>query len=218
MQFRMVVTGGYDGKWVWAQKAVLPVEWKTGLVYDSGVQITDIAQEGHQLLAHIKMMNHLRLEALKAQEDHQVEVSHLQEEKAIEVDRLIKEKAVKVGGLQEALKKEEQTLVGLKAALALEEERRKKVEAEITELKEQSPIKADPLPQVHKKDVVDYINNKHHLTEELERAKKLSSDKAWVLSAKIFSLKAKLHGANEKINRLKQSIVQSQSQEKYDWD
>nr|XP_010943941.1 expansin-like A2 [Elaeis guineensis] len=46
LQFRMVVTGGYDGKWVWAQKAVLPVEWKTGLVYDSGVQITDIAQEG----------------------------------------------------------------------------------------------------------------------------------------------------------------------------
>ncbi|KAG1347995.1 hypothetical protein COCNU_06G018240 [Cocos nucifera] len=37
----------------------------------------------------------------------------------------------------ESLKKEEQTLVGLKAALALEEERRKKVEADITELKEQ---------------------------------------------------------------------------------
>ncbi|XP_010918218.1 expansin-like A1 [Elaeis guineensis] len=45
LQIRMVVTGGYDGKWVWTQEEVLPVEWKTGSVYDSGVQITDIAQE-----------------------------------------------------------------------------------------------------------------------------------------------------------------------------
>lgn len=46
LQFRMVVTAGYDGKWVWAQSAVLPTDWKTGSVYDSGVQIDDIAQEG----------------------------------------------------------------------------------------------------------------------------------------------------------------------------
>ncbi|RZS27295.1 hypothetical protein BHM03_00060747, partial [Ensete ventricosum] len=46
LQFRMVVTGGYDGKWVWAEKAVLPAEWKTGSMYDMGVQLTDIAQEG----------------------------------------------------------------------------------------------------------------------------------------------------------------------------
>ncbi|TKY67789.1 Expansin A1 [Spatholobus suberectus] len=45
LQFRLVVTAGYDGKWIWAQK-VLPVDWKNGVVYDSGVQITDIAQEG----------------------------------------------------------------------------------------------------------------------------------------------------------------------------
>ncbi|CAL0304324.1 unnamed protein product [Lupinus luteus] len=45
LQFRIVVTAGYDGKWIWAQK-VLPADWKTGMVYDSGVQITDIAQEG----------------------------------------------------------------------------------------------------------------------------------------------------------------------------
>ncbi|XP_068640768.1 expansin-like A3 isoform X3 [Aristolochia californica] len=45
LQFRLVVTGGYDGKWVWAQK-VLPSDWKAGQVYDAGVQITDIAQEG----------------------------------------------------------------------------------------------------------------------------------------------------------------------------
>ncbi|KAH0457244.1 hypothetical protein IEQ34_015151 [Dendrobium chrysotoxum] len=46
LQFRFVVTGGYDGKWVWAQQAVLPPEWRSGEVYDAGVQITDIAQEG----------------------------------------------------------------------------------------------------------------------------------------------------------------------------
>lgn len=45
LQFRFVVTAGFDGKWIWAKK-VLPEDWKRGMTYDSGVQITDIAQEG----------------------------------------------------------------------------------------------------------------------------------------------------------------------------
>ncbi|KAK5837290.1 hypothetical protein PVK06_013100 [Gossypium arboreum] len=45
LQFRFVVTSGYDGKWIWA-KTVLPVDWKSGVVYDSGVQINEIAKEG----------------------------------------------------------------------------------------------------------------------------------------------------------------------------
>ncbi|KAJ4715881.1 Expansin-like protein [Melia azedarach] len=45
LQFRFVVTAGYDGKWIWAQN-VLPADWKPGMIYDSGVQISDIAQEG----------------------------------------------------------------------------------------------------------------------------------------------------------------------------
>ncbi|KAJ4964489.1 hypothetical protein NE237_024428 [Protea cynaroides] len=45
LQFRLVVTGGYDGKWVWAPK-VLPGDWMAGVMYDTGVQISDIAQEG----------------------------------------------------------------------------------------------------------------------------------------------------------------------------
>ncbi|KAK9286678.1 hypothetical protein L1049_015079 [Liquidambar formosana] len=45
LQFRFVVTSGYDGKYVWAQK-VLPADWKAGVTYDSGIQISDIAQEG----------------------------------------------------------------------------------------------------------------------------------------------------------------------------
>ena len=46
LQMRLVVTGGYDGKWVWADREVLPRRWRAGEVYDTGVQITDIAQEG----------------------------------------------------------------------------------------------------------------------------------------------------------------------------
>ncbi|XAR73039.1 hypothetical protein NMG60_11019891 [Bertholletia excelsa] len=45
LQFRIVVTSGYDGKWIWAQH-VMPEDWKVGVIYDSGVQISDIAQEG----------------------------------------------------------------------------------------------------------------------------------------------------------------------------
>ncbi|KAE9447404.1 hypothetical protein C3L33_20681, partial [Rhododendron williamsianum] len=45
LQFRMLVTYGYDGKWIWAQN-VLPADWKVGVIYDSGVQINEIAQEG----------------------------------------------------------------------------------------------------------------------------------------------------------------------------
>ncbi|KAG9157580.1 hypothetical protein Leryth_022262 [Lithospermum erythrorhizon] len=45
LQFRFLVTSGYDGKWYWA-KSVLPADWKNGVIYDTGLQITDIAQEG----------------------------------------------------------------------------------------------------------------------------------------------------------------------------
>ncbi|XP_043708498.1 expansin-like A2 [Telopea speciosissima] len=45
LQFRLVVTAGYDGKWAWGPE-VLPADWKAGLIYDAGVQISDIAQEG----------------------------------------------------------------------------------------------------------------------------------------------------------------------------
>ena len=42
---RMAFTSGYDGKWVWAEY-VLPVDWEVGAIYDTGVQIYDIAKEG----------------------------------------------------------------------------------------------------------------------------------------------------------------------------
>ncbi|KAM7256461.1 hypothetical protein ACFE04_012202 [Oxalis oulophora] len=46
LQMRFVVTGGYDGKWYWAQKQVLPADWKIGVIYDTGLLIDDIKQEG----------------------------------------------------------------------------------------------------------------------------------------------------------------------------
>ncbi|ESQ53079.1 hypothetical protein EUTSA_v10025976mg [Eutrema salsugineum] len=45
LQFRFMVTGGYDGKMLWSP-SVLPANWEPGKTYDAGVQITDIAQEG----------------------------------------------------------------------------------------------------------------------------------------------------------------------------
>jgi hypothetical protein len=46
LQLRMVVTGGYDGKWVWADREVIPRRWAAGRVYDTGVQIDDVALDG----------------------------------------------------------------------------------------------------------------------------------------------------------------------------
>ncbi|KAK1695651.1 hypothetical protein QYE76_012348 [Lolium multiflorum] len=46
LQLRIVVTGGYDGKWVWADGEVIPRRWTAGRVYDTGVQIDDVALEG----------------------------------------------------------------------------------------------------------------------------------------------------------------------------
>ncbi|XP_073026586.1 expansin-like A1 [Primulina eburnea] len=44
LQLRFVVTSGFDGKWYWA-KNVLPADWKIGGIYDSGLQINDIAKQ-----------------------------------------------------------------------------------------------------------------------------------------------------------------------------
>ncbi|EHA8587127.1 hypothetical protein COCNU_scaffold001459G000090 [Cocos nucifera] len=53
------------------------------------------------------------------------------------INRLMEEKAAKVGSLQEVLKEEEKTSMGLKVALASEEEKRKKIEGKVSELERQ---------------------------------------------------------------------------------
>ncbi|KAL9238459.1 hypothetical protein vseg_012876 [Gypsophila vaccaria] len=45
LQFRFVVTSGFDGKTIWAQN-VLPQNWKNGVIYDTKVQINEVALQG----------------------------------------------------------------------------------------------------------------------------------------------------------------------------
>ncbi|EHA8586736.1 hypothetical protein COCNU_scaffold000853G000010 [Cocos nucifera] len=80
----------------------------------------------------------VRREEGERKKDKRVIMKVLRKEKATEVDHLLKDKAVKVEGLQKILRKEELTSVELQAALDLEEERRKKVEAKVGELKDQA--------------------------------------------------------------------------------
>ncbi|KAK9690646.1 hypothetical protein RND81_09G143100 [Saponaria officinalis] len=45
LQFRFVITSGFDGKTIWA-KNVIPQNWRTGVIYDTKLQIHDIALHG----------------------------------------------------------------------------------------------------------------------------------------------------------------------------
>ncbi|KAG1363511.1 hypothetical protein COCNU_11G003380 [Cocos nucifera] len=83
-----------------------------------------------------KIRRALRKSQRKAQEDHQAKVEHLIKERN-EVDRSFKDRSVEVKVLQEALCKEKEASIELKAILDLEEERRKRAEAKIAKLKEQ---------------------------------------------------------------------------------
>ncbi|EHA8588114.1 putative ensconsin-like [Cocos nucifera] len=68
-------------------------------IWDS---LASFLQMGHQLIANIKMMNCMRLEAMKVQEDHRTKVNHPLEEKA-EVEHLLEKKMIEVEGLQETV-------------------------------------------------------------------------------------------------------------------
>ncbi|CAN6215573.1 unnamed protein product [Urochloa humidicola] len=43
LQLRLVVTAGFGGKWLRAQHAVLPADWRPGQAYDTGIRVTDVA-------------------------------------------------------------------------------------------------------------------------------------------------------------------------------
>ena len=89
------------------------------------------------MLVYIKKVNRLKSESSRIQENLQAKVDRLQVRTA-KADHFLEEKTVEVGVLQEALQKGELILVGLQAILALEEERRKKVEVRIAELKNET--------------------------------------------------------------------------------
>ncbi|KAJ4965320.1 hypothetical protein NE237_017169 [Protea cynaroides] len=44
LQFQFLLQEGFYGKWVLAP-TVLPADWKAGVIYDAGVQITDVAEQ-----------------------------------------------------------------------------------------------------------------------------------------------------------------------------
>ena len=92
-----------------------------------------LLQSDHQMLAYIKRARRQEAEAQKVQEGLRAELCRFQERVA-EVERIVEEKAADVGSLQKALQKEEFVSAGLKAGLALEEQRRKEGENKLAEL------------------------------------------------------------------------------------
>ncbi|KAG1327543.1 hypothetical protein COCNU_01G014770 [Cocos nucifera] len=92
-----------------------------------------LGESGHHILIHLKKENCQEVEALKVQGDLQAEINCLQG-KVVEAEHLIKEKAAKNENLQGVLQKEELISIGLKVALALEEEKKKVAEIKVAEL------------------------------------------------------------------------------------
>ncbi|EHA8588479.1 hypothetical protein COCNU_scaffold005400G000010 [Cocos nucifera] len=90
---------------------------------------------GHQLLGYIRSLDHSKSKLVRVREGCQAEVESLLKEKD-EVGCSLREKSLEVEGLEEMLHMEKETSTELKAALAIEEEWRKKIEAELAELKE----------------------------------------------------------------------------------
>ncbi|EHA8586313.1 hypothetical protein COCNU_scaffold000172G000020 [Cocos nucifera] len=90
----------------------------------------------HQMLTHIKRVHRQEAEAHKTQEDLRAEVHHLQE-RVNKVEHLAEKKVADIKSLQDVLHEEEFALVRLKAALALEEERRKEAKNRVAKLETQ---------------------------------------------------------------------------------
>ena len=93
-------------------------------------------QSGHHMLAHLKKVNCLEAEVLKVREDLQAEINCLQA-MTVGAECLTEEKMVENESLCSTLRKEEFISVGLKAALALEEEEKKEARLKVTELEAQ---------------------------------------------------------------------------------
>ena len=81
-----------------------------------------LLQIGHQLVANVEVVKIAKRETARVEEGHLAEAARLEE------------KIAEVIGLQEALQKEGQTSSDLRTTL---EEKRKKAEAEVSELKAQ---------------------------------------------------------------------------------
>ncbi|KAG1370929.1 hypothetical protein COCNU_16G000230 [Cocos nucifera] len=117
-----------------------------------------ILKSSHQMLVYIKRARRQEVQAQKVQEGLRAKICHLQgrvteevqaqkvqeglrakichlQGRVTKVEHLIEEKAADIESLQGALPKKEFVSTRLKAALALEEERRKEAENKVAELK-----------------------------------------------------------------------------------
>ena len=84
---------------------------------------------GHQLITNINAIN--------LQRDETSETMRIHEEYKVEVDHLMREKTTEIEHLREVAQNAEQTSAKVKDKLALEIERREKVEVEIAEKERQ---------------------------------------------------------------------------------
>ncbi|EHA8587748.1 hypothetical protein COCNU_scaffold003117G000010 [Cocos nucifera] len=91
---------------------------------------------GHQLIANIKVMNHMRSEVVKIKEDHQAETSRLLKEKA-KVESLLEKKTAEIGSLQKMVQSIEHTLAKAKEELNLKIKRMERAKTKVAEVKEQ---------------------------------------------------------------------------------
>ncbi|EHA8586783.1 hypothetical protein COCNU_scaffold000934G000020 [Cocos nucifera] len=97
----------------------------------------NLFKSDHQMFTHIKRAHHLKAEAEKVQEDlrarsdHQM-FTHIKRAHHLKAEAEKVQEDLRARG---ALRKVEFISVGLKAALALEEERKKEAEIKVTKLK-----------------------------------------------------------------------------------
>ncbi|KAG1338313.1 hypothetical protein COCNU_04G006190 [Cocos nucifera] len=87
----------------------------------------------HDILAHLKKVNHQEVEALKVQGDLRAEIDCLRG-KVVEAEHLMEEKVAENESLRRALRKEELISIRIKATLALKEEKKKEAEIKVAKL------------------------------------------------------------------------------------
>ncbi|KAG1370964.1 hypothetical protein COCNU_16G000580 [Cocos nucifera] len=74
------------------------------------------------------------------------------------------------------------------------------------------------LQSLHMKDSVSFCIPKRNFEKELAELRKSTSDKSWVLTAKIGSLEIDLKKVKEKIHLLEESSSWSTDEAQHDWD
>ncbi|KAG1327767.1 hypothetical protein COCNU_01G017010 [Cocos nucifera] len=92
---------------------------------------------GYYLCAHSEAVNLHKVEASKTIQEAQEEIKKVQA-KVEDPKKASRSHSAKVDHLQEALRREEQVSVGLKAALSLEEEKQRKAKEEVDAEKERA--------------------------------------------------------------------------------